>query len=227
MACNSHTNTTTCTHTNTTPCGGHSNDSSCGAHDASGGDVCTAHSGTCSAHAGRNPAGNPTIFTDPSLNTDSPIKALHVNELKTAIAAELTRRSLSSSLPVDRDTEDLIDDAEFVQLRNALNDMQSWSYPSSVSTDMEQGDDVLHQTMQDLRDRTNLMEQTCVCECNYACTCQCNYDCTCNCNYACTCQCNYSCTCQCNYSCTCNCNYPCTCNCNYSCTCNCNYTASK
>ena len=244
MACTNHTNTTSCEgHVNASPCTNHSTGTECASHVATGscdahsvsGTECISHTGECLSHGGYIPPSTPTDFVEDIQDTQTKIKASHVNELRDAIAVELARRSTVFSLPGDVNIGDVIDNDVFIQLRDALVAASPWNYGSSVGDDMEDADMVDGSAMRTLRGRLNTLETSCVCDCNYACTCQCNYDCTCNCNYACTCncnydctcQCNYACTCQCNYSCTCNCNYPCTCNCNYSCTCNCNYTTSK
>ncbi len=218
-------------------CNGHTGTTACATHDATAG-ACALHTGECEAHSGRIPPGTETLFTDPVIDTTVLIKADHVNELKLAIQDELARRSVSASLPPAVAVGDVIDDALYTQLRDAINDALPWSYPSSVDSDMEEADTVLSQTMGDLRQRINYLEAACLCDCNYACTCDCDYACTCQCNYSCTCNCNYiapcacdcnyvpPCPCDCDYNCTCDCNYACTCDCNYACTCNCDYACT-
>jgi len=160
---------------------------------------------------------NQTLWTDPTINTAIKVKAVHINELRTAIQNEQTRRHTT---PVDFGTDVTTGDTVKASDTQALKDeiealfpfTGSWAYNYTTISKIEGG------ILSEVRYNLNDAENNCLCNCNY-CTCQCNY-CTCDCNY-CTCDCNY-CTCDCNY-CTCNCNY-CTCNCNYACTCNCNYS---
>jgi len=171
--------------------------------------ACGGHTNSCPAHGGYIPGITPTTWSDDPLTTNS-IKAIYHNELRTAIAAELTRRS--ASWPADPGAVTTATNASSLhvrRLRDGINAATAWTWPSYLAdTDTGTDDEIEAQQYNAMRDRVNVIEAICVCDCNYSCTC--------NCNYACTCQCNYACTCQCNYACTCNCNYACTCNCNYS-----------
>ncbi len=218
-------------------CSGHTVSTSCAGHTV----------GPCDGHTGST-GGVATTWTDVPLTTTTKIKAVHHNELRSTINAELVRRS--KAWPHDPGTVDTtlkVLSTHVRDLRDAVNNALAWVWPPDLSeSETEVGDYIKALQYTALRDRVNFMELACTCNCNYICTCNCNYACTCQCNYSCTCDCNY-CACNCNYGCTCDCNvcscncnvcscdcnvcscdghYDCTCNCNYGCTCNCNYACT-
>ena len=229
MACTAHSNTTTCTgHTNLPSCSGHAATIACTAHSVT--TSCPGHVGgsdVCPTHTGRIDPVTPTVWTDPGLTTQFQIKAVHINELRTAILNEAGRRGEPGVPPPAVSAGGVINNETILELRSAIATLSpGWAYPGDLANSvLEDGDQIRDEPIVALRDRMNFLESECVCNCNYGCSCQCDYTCTCKCNYACTCQCNYACTCQCNYACTCNCNYPCTCDCNY-CTCDCDYNCT-
>ena len=211
MACSGHTNAAWCVAHDVGICPTH-NASICPTHNAS---ICPTHvAAVCTAHAPGTWVGTPTAWTDVPLSTSVGIKVQHHNELRTAINAELIRRSKAwVHDPGAVNTAISVLSSHIRDLRNGINSGLSWAWPATMNdAETEIGDSILALQYSTMRDRVNYMELECLCNCNYACTCLCNYACTCDCN-VCSCNCNY-CTCACNY-CTCNCNYNCTCNCNY------------
>ena len=175
--------------------------------------TCIGHCNDCAAHAGYVPGITPTSWTDDPLARGILIKEEHWDELRDAIDAETTRRSTTWATGDGDPGNVAVGDKVYQggtglpdgwrELRNQVSYLDTGSgsgwQPASVdNTTILTGEPILDDSPQAIRDRLNVIEAECYCDCNYACTCNCNY-CVCNCNY-----------------CVCNCNYPCTCNCNYS-----------
>jgi len=162
--------------------------------------ACNGHTNSCPAHGSYAPAVSETSWTDDPVSTAIKIKAVHHNELRIAITAELSR--WGSSWPSDPGavtTSIKIQNEHVRKLRDGINAATAWSWPSQMAdSELEDRDVIKASQYNAMRDRVNVIESTCACDCAYACTCNCNY-CTCNCNY-CTCNCNYACTCNCAYS---------------------------
>ena len=155
--------------------------------------ACNGHTNSCPAHGGYLPGITPTNWSDDPLDDTITIKAIHHNELRSAIDSELTRRSQSwPSDPGNVTTDDTILSTHVRSLRDGINAARAWSWPSILdNANTEVGDSIQEDQYNALRDEVNVQEAECACDCNYACTCDCNY-CTCNCNYGCTCNCAYS-----------------------------------
>ena len=178
--------------------------------------ACTGHCNQCAAHPGYVGPGTATVWTDDPLESGIFIKDYHWDELRDAIDAETTRRSevWSPSDPGNVDVGDKYNQGGsgdgWRDLRDQVSYLDTGTTDGWRPSDVDDstiltGENIFSAAPQTIRDRLNVLEEECVCDCNYSCTCDCNY-CTCDCNY---------CTCNCNY-CTCNCNYPCTCNCAYA-----------
>ena len=146
------------------------------------------------------------------------ISYTELQEIRTALNVEKSVRSLSSTYWSTLLERAEITTSEFSAIKNVIDECRSrdsdpafsWILTAAVQNEINA------YLVIEFRNFTNILQDKCICQCNY-CTCNCNY-CTCDCNY-CTCQCQY-CTCDCNY-CTCQCQY-CTCDCNF-CTCQCQY----
>ena len=230
IACVGHNTLISCAvHNTTIACHSHNTVIACHSHNTV--IACTGHNTTvaCHSHVGTVGVGpcttNLSTFTDPVLDTNVKVKAIHINELRAAIDDERVRRGSARvwNGATIAAGSDIIDDNDVKSLRDALEAVapaRSWPLVDAIVEGSSAADD---SHISEIRSNVNITEGECLCHCNYACTCNCNYACTCYCNYACTCNCNYACTCNCNYGCTCYCNYGCTCYCNYTCTCNCNY----
>ena len=132
---------------------------------------------------------NQSSWTDVTLNTAIKVKAVHVNELRTAINTEQTRRHVTPfNFGTTRSTANVVTRQDTKELRDQIEALYpftgAWSYTYSTISKIEGA------ILTEVRANLNDAENDCLCNCNY-CTCQCNY-CTCNCNYGCTCNCNYS-----------------------------------
>lgn len=159
---------------------------------------------------------NVTTWTAPTDLNGTIIYKIYLNEMRTAINDEESRRQGTiTDFGVAEVTGNPLYTVKWSVIRDALNTLEAWTntYPGVKSgyktftwtyAYPTQGNIITDEMAEEFRSKINDAEDDCLCDCNY-CTCNCNY-CTCNCNY---------CTCNCNY-CTCNCNYACTCNCNYS-----------
>lgn len=122
-------------------------------------------------------------------------------------------------------TGQLVDDAKFIEIANAVNServrrtygTEAYAFTDTIDAgEMNQlvngintagwtanfggvasGQYIAASNINDMIYKLNQAAAVCICNCNY-CVCDCNY-CTCNCDY-CTCNCNFGCTCNCNYS---------------------------
>ena len=158
--------------------------------------ACTGHCNQCITHPGYIGPETPTEWTDNPVDTNDEVKSLHFNELRSSIQEELIRRSLEQDTtyddPGDVDTNDLVYKNNYRYIRNQISKASSYTWFPSTVTDivLSAGQPILADSTNDMRDETNILEASCVCDCNYSCTCNCNY-CTCDCNHACQCNCNY------------------------------------
>jgi hypothetical protein len=178
--------------------------------------ACTGHNGVTPnyvACGGYIAPASPYSFTTPDLiGGVHNVQDYHYNEIRAAIAQELTRRGWSWAT-VGGDPGTVTQGATQVTylqwraLRDRIYNIWAWGYAWTTNSLLSPGVEIHEETVEELRWAINVAKSICYCQCNYACTCNCNYACTCNCNYACTCNCNYPCTCNCNYYCTCNCAY--------------------
>ena len=177
--------------------------------------MCTGHCNQCAAHPGYVGPATPVTWTDDPLTSDTLIKEIHWDQLRDEIDAETTRRSETWAIG-DGDPGNVNAGDKYYQggtglpdgwreLRNQLSYLDTGTYNGWQPADVDNstiltGEQILPAAPQAIRDRLDVINQECVCDCNYACTCNCNYPCTCNCNYPCTCNCNYTCVCNCAYS---------------------------
>ena len=159
--------------------------------------ACNGHTGVCNTYAGRIGPGTASSWTDDPVDTNDLVKNTHYNQMRTAIKAEIVRRSMteetSYSDPGAQSDGDIIYSNDYRYVRNNIRKAGSWTwYPSTVNntTGIAPGLEIQDDTTNDMRDETNDLETECLCECNYSCTCNCNY-CTCNCAHTCTCNCAY------------------------------------
>lgn len=161
--------------------------------------ACHSHCNQCALHPGYIGPATLTTWTNDPVSTNTQVKSGHLNELRSSIQDELTRRSLTENTaypdPGVVDTNDTIYNEHYRYIRNQIYQCGGYTYPpwpSPVENEtINTGEQILADTTNDMRDTTNVLEAQCVCNCNYACTCNCNY-CVCNCNHACQCNCNYS-----------------------------------
>lgn len=164
------------------------------------------HCNQCPDHPNYIGPVTPTVWTDDPVDTNDQVKAVHFNELRNAIIAENTRRSktwaVGSGDPGSVDGDDNILDGTGVEhgwrdLRDQISYLDCgtascWRPAGVTNVQIADGAEVLATSMNTMRDRVNVLEAECVCNCAYSCTCDCDY-CTCDCNHACTCNCNYAC----------------------------------
>lgn len=171
---------------------------------------CSQYGSTCRAHLCNVRAGG-VISASRPINSweDNPatkttwIKMSHINELRLALSIELNIRSLPSkswSNPGDS-----FNSSQWSMIKNAINECRKFDNSAnnslvmfSYSESYEPGEVITSVGINIFRNFVNILQQTCICNCNYDCACNCNY-CPCNCNY-CTCNGAYSCTCNCAYS---------------------------
>jgi hypothetical protein len=168
--------------------------------------ACTGHCNQCAAHPGYIGPATPITWTDDPLVTGTKIKVEHWNELRDGIIDENTRRSLTwqdtgdPGAAIQNQTEVMAEKSTQIQdwrdLRNQISYQDTGSTtgwrPADVdNTVLAIGEKTLPASPQTMRDRLDIINQECICDCNYACTCNCNYPCTCNCAHSCLCDCNY------------------------------------
>jgi hypothetical protein len=165
--------------------------------------ACTGHSNVCPTHVGLVPGEPRWPYTDDPLTTANTVKAVHVNDLKDAINAEAARRSIVlSNTPPTVSASGIVNNSHMLELKASINEIQMITnpLPGIVDEVLEDGDDVLAETITALRSHLEVRRSACLCDCNHTCTCDCNHACTCDCNHSCTCNCAYTCTCNCAYS---------------------------
>ena len=147
--------------------------------------ACNSNTNSCPAHPGYIPGITPTTWTDDPLSSSITDKSIHHNQLRTAISAELTRRS--KSWPVDPGAVSTATTISYLhprRLRDGINAAKTWSYPAAVlDIVLASGVQIFASANTALRSQINIYEAECVCDCNY-CTCDCNHSCTCDCDYS-------------------------------------------
>lgn len=176
----------------------------CSCNGNSGAGCAAQYGSTCPGHLCNVRLGGVYSLNRPKTNwSDHPvsnqvyIKKNHLLELRTALNAELSVRSLS--LKSWSDTE-YFTSKQWLEIRDAINECRRRDGGAEFvyHDPYEPGDVITPIGMNYLRNFVNLLQTVCMCQCNYDCACNCNY-CTCNCNY-CTCNCNWGCPCDCAYS---------------------------
>ena len=154
----------------------------------------------CNVHLGGVISKNrpQTKWTDEPVTNNTFIKLAHLTELRTALNKELSVRGLSAvswSNPGQ-----YFSSTQWTQIKNAINScrkkdgLSAFTWTDSYAS----GQVISYAGMIYMRQFVNVLQNVCMCDCNYDCACNCNY-CTCNCNY-CICDCNWNCPCNCNYS---------------------------
>ena len=136
--------------------------------------ACNGHCNQCPTHPGYIGPETPTSWTDDPVDTNDEVKSTHFNELRTAIQNELDRRSLTEETtyidPGSVDTNDIVYKDSYRYVRNQIRKVSSYSwYPSTVvDTVLSAGQPILADSTNDMRDETNILESSCVCDCNYS-----------------------------------------------------------
>lgn len=170
------------------------------------GEICNSHYGAecpghlCNVRLGGvySPKRPKTVWTDHPASNDVLIKQIHLTELRNALDEEIRVRKLSTV--AWSNPGNYFSSTQWKQIKNAINSCRTRDGGSAFvyHDPYEPGDVITPNGMNYLRSFVNLLQNVCICQCNYDCACNCNY-CTCNCNY-CTCNCNWGCPCDCAYS---------------------------
>ena len=171
--------------------------------------ACGGHCNHCPDHSGYSgPVTAPTWINGSeqmhTLDTTIPVNDWHFNWLARYIDAEIDRWGVTVpgwKTLYDRtvtypykDTDDIIYAQNYKELRDAQTTIRpafAGEYSHLSNTYLADGEEILDESTDDIRDEIDYTMGLCVCDCNYSCTCNCNY-CTCNCNHSCQCDCNYS-----------------------------------
>lgn len=162
------------------------------------GGACPVH--LCNVRSGGvvSPNRPTTRWTNDPITKTTFISMVHINELRTALNAELSVRKLSAVSW--QNPGSFFSSQQWTQIKSAIDSCRqrdgdpSFAYRDSYNP----GDVITASGMTYLRNFVNILQQVCMCQCNYDCACNCDY-CTCNCNN-CSCNCAWWCPCQCNYS---------------------------
>lgn len=176
-----------------------------------------------------------------SWNNDTTyIEFNHLEEMRSALTTEVqTRMNLEKeqppktlSLPSWTAETTYILSSEWKAVKKAIDDCRNFDVKKnsslkkfSYTSSYEPGDIITKNGLTTMRNYINILQNTCVCDCNWTCTCNCDH-CACDCNH-CACDCNV-CSCQSDYkppSCSCD-GYTsggsCACQNNTSCPCQAN-----
>ena len=170
--------------------------------------ACGGHCNVCPAHPGYDPPVSavtwrslyPTYCLGHTLDTNDYVEEdYHYYYLAYYINQEIARRAASKPSGWDawyaeapgKTSSSIVYASDYLMFKKGLDACGSWSPTYATDAHFVAGQNILHQSTTEMRNRVNTLRAVCLCNCNYSCTCNCNY-CTCNCNYACTCNCNYS-----------------------------------
>lgn len=128
---------------------------------------CVAHAPVCSSNA--------YSFSNPSLGSSYLVRTYHMNQLRTAINQERSRRNLSYySFGPAVTTGYTVLGSHYYALRNALNSM--WNIISDTYSTTE---NISHSKVSTLRTRINQLRVDCVCNsnCDKHSSCSCHGNC--------------------------------------------------
>ena len=151
--------------------------------------TCTNHNtgtSTCSGHR-TSCVGNKTTFTD-TMSAGTAIKAIHINELRTSVATELTERkscaggswgTISTTVSgTSKNAGDEIDKQHLMDISDAIKRVDGQTLTINSGAVMQASIVTL------IRNRINNLEDDCLCNsdcsCNNVCSCYGN----CGCNYS-------------------------------------------